>query len=50
MTANRYRVSSVVENSIEGFPAGSVVKNLPPSAGDISLIPGPGGCSMLWSN
>ena len=25
-----------------GFPGGSVVKNLPANAGDISLIPGPG--------
>ena len=25
-----------------GFPGGSVVKNLPPNAGDLSLIPGLG--------
>ena len=27
-----------------GFPGGSVVKNLPPSAGGTGLIPGLGGC------
>jgi len=25
-----------------GFPGGSVVKNLPPNAGDVGSIPGPG--------
>ena len=33
-----------------GFTGGSVVKNLPASAGDMGLIPGPGRCHMLWSN
>ena len=32
-----------------GFPGGSVVKNLPASAGDTSSIPGPGR-SHVWSN
>ena len=27
---------------IRGFPGGSVVKNPPPSAGDLGLIPGSG--------
>ena len=27
---------------IQGFPGGSVVKNLPASAGDVGLIPGSG--------
>ena len=35
--------------SVEGFPGGSVVKNLPASTGDTSLIPGPGGSHMLRS-
>ena len=34
----------------KGFPGGSVVKNSPPSAGDMGLIPGPGGFPMPWSN
>ena len=34
----------------EGFPGGSVVKNLPASAGDMSLIPGVGISHMLQSN
>ena len=29
-----------------GFPGGSVVKNLPASAGDTGSIPGPGRCHM----
>ena len=29
-------------NSWEGFPGGSVVKNLPDNAGDMGLIPGSG--------
>ena len=37
------------------FPGGSVIKNLPPNAGDIaetmqSSIPGPGRSNMLLSN
>ena len=30
------------ENGVLGFPGGSVVKNLPASAGNVSSIPGPG--------
>ena len=32
--------------TIKGFPDGSVVKNLPASAGDASSIPDPGRCHM----
>ena len=32
------------------FPGGTVVKNLPASAGDTSSIPGLGGSHMLQSN
>ena len=32
-----------------GFPGGSVVKNLPASAGDTGSIPGVGRSHMLWS-
>ena len=35
---------------MEGFPGGSVVKNLPASAGDMGLIPDPGRSHMLQSN
>lgn len=31
-----------VKNRMRGFPAGSVVKDLPDNAGDIGLSPGPG--------
>ena len=31
----------------QGFPGGSVVKNLPANVGDMSLIPGPGRSHML---
>ena len=33
-----------------GFPGGPMVKNFPASAGDIGLIPGPGGFHNPWSN
>ena len=33
-----------------GFPAGSVVKNLPANAGDTGSIPDPGGPHMLYSS
>ena len=38
------------ENHQQGFPRGSVVKNLPANAGDTGSIPGPGRYHMLWSN
>ena len=34
----------------EGFPGGSVVRNLPANAGDMGSIPGPGGSHVSWSN
>ena len=33
-----------------GSPGGSVVKNPPPNAGDVSTIPEPARSHMLWSN
>ena len=35
---------------ILGFPGGSVVKNLPTNAGEMSLIPDMGGSHMWQSN
>ena len=35
---------------IEGFPVGSVVKNLPANAGDTGSILDPGRSHMPWSN
>ena len=34
--------NKVVSNTKDGFPGGSVVKNLPANAGDASSIPGSG--------
>ena len=34
----------------QGFPGGSMVKNSPPNAGDMGLIPGQGGSHMLRGN
>ena len=34
---------------MQGFPGGSVDKNPPANAGDISLIPGPGRSHMPWA-
>ena len=34
----------------QGFPAGSVLKNPPASAGDLGSIPDPGRSVMPWSN
>ena len=33
-----------------GFPGGSVLKNLPSSAGDKALVPGSERSRMSWSN
>ena len=38
------------EVSREGFPVGSVVKNLPANAGDMGSIPNPGRSHRPWSN
>ena len=35
---------------LEGFPGGSVVKNLPANAGDMNLIPDPERSHMPWGN
>ena len=37
-------------NLVQGFPGGSVVKNLPANARDTGSIPGPGRSYMSWSN
>ena len=38
-----YPYQELVKLDLSGFPGGSVVKNLPASAGDTGLIPDPGG-------
>ena len=38
------------KDQLEGFPGGSVVKNLPAIAGDTGSSPGPGRSHMLQSN
>ena len=38
------------EYTMEGFPGGAVVKNLPANAGDTGSSPGLGGSHMPWSN
>ena len=39
-----------VKNLTPGFPSGAVVENLPASAGDMGLSPGPGRSHMPRSN
>ena len=39
-----------LEDANQGFPAGTVVKNLPANAGDMGSIPGPGRSHMLRSS
>ena len=39
-----------VKGKGQGFPCGSVVKNPPAKAGDMSSIPGPGKSHMPWSD
>ena len=39
-----------IKRNIKGFPGDPVVKNLPASAGDMDLIPGPGRFHILWDN
>ena len=39
----------VFQNGYQGFPGGSVVKNLPVNAGDMGSIPDPGRFHMLQS-
>ena len=51
MTLGILRTSSVGINVYDkGFPGGSVVKNLPATAGDTGLIPDPGKSHMPHSN
>ena len=38
------------EDRVEGFPGGSVAKNLAASAGDTGSIPGPGRSYIARSN
>ena len=41
-------LSGFIKNKlVEGFPGGSVVKNLTAKVGDMSSIPGSGGLHML---
>ena len=39
-----------IKNKSQGFPGGSVVKNLPANEGDMGSIPGLERALMLWSN
>ena len=41
---------TVMKNASGDIPAGAVVKNPPPNAGDTGLIPGPGRSHMPQSN
>ena len=41
---------SVLKKSLQDFPGGPVVKNLPANAGDTGSIPGLGRSHMLQSN
>ena len=45
LTFAKLNSSHVIKNC-RGFPGGSVVKNLPVSAGDTGSIPGPGKSQM----
>ena len=45
-----YKSKATSQEKSEDIPGGPVVKNLPASAGDVSLIPGPGRSHMPWSN
>ena len=43
-------VDEWIKNSGRELPGGTVDKNLPANAGDMSSIPGPGRSHMPWSN
>ena len=45
-----YNLPRLNQKEIEGFPGGSLVKNLPANAGDTGLSPCPGRSHMPWSN
>ena len=40
----------IINNSVSGFPGGTVVKNLPANAGDMGSSPGLGRSHMPWSD
>ena len=42
--------STNLNESLMGFPGGSMVKNPQSNAGDMGSIPGLGRSHMLWSN
>ena len=44
------KAAESLRKSLQGFPGGPVVKNLPCNAGDTSSIPGPGRSHMPQSN
>ena len=44
------KTSKFKNKSSQGFPVGTVVKNLPANAGDMGLSPGPGRSQMPRSN
>ena len=43
-------LNTFLKNSMQGFPGGAVVRNLPANAGDTGSSPGLGGSHMPWSN
>jgi len=45
-----YFTKRIARSLIQGFPGGSVVRNLPPNEGDMGSVPGPGRSHMLRSN
>ena len=47
---NSYTLNAEVQKSDEGFPGGSVVKNLPANEGDTGSILGLGRSHRLWNN
>ena len=53
-TTRRYHLRCIkmatIKKPKEGFPGGTVVKNLPANAGNMGSSPGPGRSHMLWSN
>ena len=45
-----YLVVPLIKKEEQGFPGGTVVKNLPSNAGDTGSSPGPGRSHMPQSN